>query len=144
MVLTFMVCFLKVVFIFYKMEHHHIPRLIQRKPLTKRLRNKWIQNLPNSPDLNVLDYHTWNQTDQLVRKSKNVKTLLDLKREVVCTYMNVDKEQIKKSVLSWEKRLRACVAANGNRFPCTLLIGKLAFMSQNTRYFFVRIFFYRY
>ena len=58
--------------------------------------------------------------DQLVQKSKNVKTLLDLKREVVCAYMNVDKEQIKKSVLSWEKRLRAWVAAYGNRFEYKL------------------------
>ena len=46
-------------------------------------KNKWIQNPPNSPDLNVLDYHTWNHMDQFVQKCDNIKTLSDLKREVV-------------------------------------------------------------
>ena len=83
-------------------------------------KNKWIQNPPNSPDLNVLDYHTWNHMDQFVQKCDNVKTLSDLKREVVRAYQNIDQEQIKKAVSSWEKRLRACLAVDGDRFEFRL------------------------
>ena len=83
-------------------------------------KNKVIQNPPNSPDLNVLDYHTWNHMDQMVQKCESIKTLSDLKREVVLAYMNINNDEIKRSVLTWEKRLRACLAAGGDRFEYRL------------------------
>ena len=42
-----------------------------------------IQNPPNSPDLNVLDYHTWDHMDKMVQQNKDIVTLADLEREVV-------------------------------------------------------------
>ena len=57
---------------------------------------------------------------QFVQECENIKTLTDLKREVVCAYQNIDQEQIKKAVNSWEKRLRACLAAGGDRFEYSL------------------------
>ena len=68
----------------------------------------------------MLDYHTWDHMDKFVQKCENIKTLTDLKREVVRAYQNVDQEQIKKAVNSWEKRLRACLAAGGDRFEYSL------------------------
>ena len=83
-------------------------------------KNKWIQNPPKSPDLNVLDYHTWNHLDIMVQKNKNIKSLPDLKREIVRAFNNSKKDEIANAVASWEKRMRACLAANGNRFEHTL------------------------
>ena len=83
-------------------------------------KNKWIQNPSNSPDLNVLDFHTWNHLDQMVQKSKNIKNIRDLKREIVRAFLNINKEEVKKAVQSWKKRLRADLAVKGNRFEHTL------------------------
>ena len=94
--------------------------------LSLSYQNKVIQNPPNSPDLNVLDYHTWNHMDQMVQQCENIKTLSDLKREVVRAYMNINMDEIKKSVDTWEKRLRACLAAGGNRFEYRLEMGQLS------------------
>ena len=55
-----------------------------------------IQNPPNSPDLNVLDYHTWDHWDQLVQKNKNIKTISDLKREIVIAYQNINMDEVNK------------------------------------------------
>ena len=74
-----------------------------------------IQNPANSPDLNVLDYHTWDHWDKMVQIG-NVKTLLDLKREVVVAYQKLNMDEIRKAIDSWLKRLEKCLAANGDRF----------------------------
>ena len=46
----------------------------------------------------------------------NVKTLLDLKREVVVAYQKLNMDEIRKAIDSWPKRLEKCLAANGDRF----------------------------
>lgn len=78
-----------------------------------------IQNPPNSPDLNVLDYHTWDHQDKMVQKS-DIKTLQDLKREVVRAFKNVNMEEVRKAIKSWKKRIEACLKANGDRFESAL------------------------
>ena len=90
-------------------------------------KKKWIQNPPNSPDLNVLDYHTWDHMDQFVQKCENLKTLPDFKREVVLAYQNVNQDQIKKAVDSWKKRLRACLAAGSDLFEYSVQLVRLSF-----------------
>ena len=77
------------------------------------------QNPPKCPDLNVLDFHTWDHLDQMVQKS-DIKTLPDLKREVVRAFKNVNMEQERKAIMSREKRMEACVKANGDRFEFAL------------------------
>ena len=67
-----------------------------------------IQNPPNSPDLNVLDFHTWDHLDQMVQKS-DIKTLPDLKREVVRAFKNVNMEEVKKAIKIWKKRMEPCL-----------------------------------
>ena len=78
-----------------------------------------IHNPANSPDFNVLDFHTWNHLDQIVQQS-DIKTLPDLKRDVVRAFKNVNMEQVRKAIMSWEKRKEACVKANGDRFEFAL------------------------
>ena len=85
------------------------------KVLKKIFGKNVIQNPANSPDLNVLDYHTWDHWDKMVQ-SGNVKTLLDLKREVVVAYQKLNMDEIRKAIDSWPKRLEKCLAANGDRF----------------------------
>ena len=90
-----------------------------REVLKKIFGTKVIQNPPNSPDLNVLDYHTWDHLDKMVQKS-DIKTLQDLKREVVRAFKNVNMEEVRKAIKSWKKRMEACLKANGDRFEFAL------------------------
>ena len=55
----------------------------------------------------------------MVQKS-DIKTLPDLKREVVRAFKNVNMEQVRKAIMSREKRMEACVKANGDRFEFAL------------------------
>ena len=50
----------------------------------------------------------------------DIKTLPDLKQEIVRAFKNVDMEQVKKAIMSWEKRMKECLKANGDRFEFTL------------------------
>jgi len=83
--------------------------------LKKIFGNKVIQNPPNSPDWNVLDFHTWDHLGKMVQKS-DIKTLPDLKRGVVRAFKNVNMEEVRKAIKSWKKRMEACLKANGDRF----------------------------
>ena len=76
----------------------------------------WIQNSPNSPDLNVLDYHTWDHWDQIVQKKENIKTPSDLKREIVIAHQNIYMDEVRKAIDSWPKRLQKFLEAKGDRF----------------------------
>ena len=55
----------------------------------------------------------------MVQKS-DVKTLPDLKREVVRAFNQVNMEEVRKSIKNWEKRMEACLKANGDRFEFAL------------------------
>lgn len=66
----------------------------------------------NSPDLNPLDFYFWNA----VVSKMEVKvefTLEDLKEEIKRAFKKVNKEEIKKSVLSFNKRVRDFERADG-------------------------------
>ena len=80
----------------------------------------WIQNPPSSPDLNVLDYHTWDHRDQILQKKENIQTLSDLKREIVIAQKNINMDEVRKAIDSWPKRLQKCLEAKGDRFEHAL------------------------
>ena len=67
--------------------------------------------------MNVLDYHTW---DQMVQKKENIKTLSDLKREIVIAQKNINMDEVRKAIDSWPKRLQKCLEAKGDRFEHAL------------------------
>ena len=58
--------------------------------------------------------------DQMVQKCTNIKTMADLKRELINSYKNVNIDEVKRAVESWPKRMEACPAADGDRFEHTL------------------------
>ena len=75
----------------------------------------FYQNPPNSYDLNVLDYHTWNHMDQMVQENKP-KNTQEMKRLVVNAWKKINLAELQKAVLSWEKRMKLCVSEKGDRF----------------------------
>ena len=56
----------------------------------------------------------------MVQKCTNIKTMADLKLELVNSYKNVNIDEVKRAVESWPKGLEACLAADGDRFEHTL------------------------
>ena len=78
-----------------------------------------LQNPPNSPDLSVLDYHTWAYID---KKAQQVspETTPDLKKCVVAACKSLDMDELKRAIESWPKRLQKCIAAEGARFEHSL------------------------
>ena len=52
----------------------------------------------------------------MIQKKDNIKTLSDLKREIVIAYKNIDMDEVKKAIDSWPKRLKKCLEAKGDRF----------------------------
>ena len=51
----------------------------------------------------------------MVQKNKP-KNIPELKRCIVDAWKNIDMEETKRAVLSWEKRLKMCVQEKGDRF----------------------------
>ena len=76
---------------------------------------------PNSPDLNPLDYHVWGALLERYRtfhpKPKNTD---ELKKALQLLWDQLPQESINKAVLSFTKRLRACVQARGGQFEHVL------------------------
>ena len=68
---------------------------------------------------NCLDYHLWDHIDKMAQQNE-INTSLDQKREVVRAFQNVNMEEVKKAIMSWQKRAEACVAAEGDRFEYAL------------------------
>jgi len=77
---------------------------------------------PNNPDLNPLDYHVWGWIlDKFIRLNPQLKNILELNTALL---MKLDKklpqETIRKSIVSFRKRLRACINAKGGHFEYKL------------------------
>ena len=72
---------------------------------------------PNSPDLNPLDYHVWGA---MLEKFNGLKlkprNLTELKTALQTVWNNLPDETIRKSVLTFRKRLRACIKVQGGHF----------------------------
>ena len=73
----------------------------------------------HSPGL-ILGFHTCDHIDQMVQKHE-AKKVPELKRNVVLAHSEINMEEVRKAILSWEGRMRACLAADGNRFVNALM-----------------------
>jgi len=69
----------------------------------------------NSPDLNPVDYKIWGVLQERLYKT-SIKDVDELRRRTAEEWDKPDKHIIDKAVGDWRKRLRACVAAGGERF----------------------------
>jgi len=74
--------------------------------------NLW---LPNSPDLNPVDYKIWGVLQERVYKT-SIKDVDELRRRIDEEWDKLEQRIIDKAVGEWRKRLRACVAAGGGQF----------------------------
>ena len=76
---------------------------------------------PNSPDLNPLDYHVWGAMLQKYQaytpKPKNKTELKAVLQEI---WRDLPQEPIKKAVLAFRRRLKACIEAEGGHFEYKL------------------------
>ena len=76
---------------------------------------------PNSPDLNQLDFHVWGamltEYDKLQSKPTNKAELQTVLQKI---WKNLPQDSIDKAVLSFRKRLQACVTGNGGHFEHVL------------------------
>jgi len=69
---------------------------------------------PNSPDLNSLDYHVW---EAMLERYKSFQpkpeNIDELKKVLQLTWDQLPQDSINKAILSFPKRLWACVKAGG-------------------------------
>ena len=76
---------------------------------------------PNSPDLSPLDFHVWGamltEYNKLQPKPKTAAELLTVLQKI---WDSLPQDSIEKAVLSFRKRLQACVRANGGHFEHVL------------------------
>jgi len=77
--------------------------------------------LPNSPDLNPPDYHVWGwMLDKFNRLNPQPKNILELKTALLVIWDELPQEAIRKSIISFCKRLRACINAKGGHLEYKL------------------------
>jgi len=76
---------------------------------------------PNSPDLNPLDYHVWGwMLDKFNRLNPQPKHILELKTALVMIWDELPQEAIRKSIVSFRRRLCACINVKGRHFDYKL------------------------
>jgi len=72
---------------------------------------------PNSPDLNPLDYHVWDAMLDLYQKYQRRSTnISELKVALRSIWNDLLQDPIDRSTLSFTKRLKVCIKANGGHF----------------------------
>ena len=72
---------------------------------------------PNSPDLNPLDYHVWGAMLERYKSFQpKPETIDELKKVLQLIWDQLPQDSINKAILSFLKRLRACVKAGGGHF----------------------------
>lgn len=76
---------------------------------------------PNSPDLNPLDYHVWGVMLERYRAfHPKPKTIDELKNVLQLIWNQLPQDSINKAILSFSKRLRACLKSGGGHFEHAL------------------------
>ena len=95
---------------------------------TARVTHDWLKTncrdfvakdewLPNSPDLNPLDYHVWGAMLESYHKLQpKPKTVRELKDALQLIWSALPQKCIDKAVKDFRTRLWACVSANGGHF----------------------------
>ena len=72
---------------------------------------------PNSPDLHPLDYHVWGALLDLYQKYQPRPTnIFEFKVALQSIWNDLPQDPIDRAILSFTKRLRACIKANGGHF----------------------------
>ena len=72
---------------------------------------------PNSPDLNPLDYHIWGvMLEKYEKHTPKPKNKAELKMVLEAIWADLPQEPIDRAVLSFRRRLRACIRADGGHF----------------------------
>ena len=72
---------------------------------------------PNSPDLNPLDFCVWGvMLDRYEKFSPKPTTISELKSVLEKIWTSLPEETIRKAVLSFRKRLQACIRSDGGHF----------------------------
>ena len=74
---------------------------------------------PNSPDLNPMDYAIWSILETEVYKVK-IRDLDHLEDRLGEAWAALPQEHVTSAVMSFRKRVRACIAAEGKRFEYKL------------------------
>jgi len=73
--------------------------------------------MTNSPDLNALDYHVWGAMLERYKTFQPKPNITDELKKVLQTICDdLPQNSISKVVLSFIKRLQACVKAGGGHF----------------------------
>ena len=76
---------------------------------------------PNSPDLNPLDYHVWGaMLDKYQRYVPKPTNISELKTVLKAICSDLPQSPVDEAVLSFRKRLQACIKAAGGHFEHTL------------------------
>ena len=76
---------------------------------------------PNLPDLNPLDYHVWGAMfDKYQRYVPKPTNILELKTVLKAIWSDLPQGPIDEAVLSFRKRLQACIKAAGGHFEHAL------------------------
>jgi hypothetical protein len=95
---------------------------------TARITQQWIElNCPdfikkdewppNSPDLNPLDYHVWGAMLEKYRAHRPKPTnRAELKTVLQVIWDDLPQESIDRAILSFRRRLQACIRADGGHF----------------------------
>ena len=72
---------------------------------------------PNSPDLNPLDYFVWSAMLQSYERfSPKPATVAELKTVLQAIWISIPQQSIDRAVLSFRKRLQACIQQEGGHF----------------------------
>ena len=71
--------------------------------------------LPNSPDLNPVDYKVWSVFQEQVYKVK-VNDVDELHQRIKTLWDELIQRIIDKAIKQWRTHLRACVEAKGGHF----------------------------
>jgi len=75
--------------------------------VTREYYDEW---LPNSPDLNLLDYHIWGaMLERYKTFQPKPNTIDELKKVLQTIWDDLPQNSINNTILSFVKRLQACV-----------------------------------
>ena len=92
--------------------YNKIVELLQRETADFISLKLW---LPNSPDLNPVDYKIWGIMQQRMYEMQ-IHNVDELKRRLVDVWSGLQQSVVDAAVSKWRKRLQACVCAKGGHF----------------------------
>ena len=69
--------------------------------------------VPNSPDLNPVDYAVWGALQEMVYNRKTFTSVQELKRAIVTSWQQLSQVFLDRSIGEWRRRLENVVQCNG-------------------------------